>query len=128
MSAIGLIGILLLLAAAFTGFWWWTRAFADLLWMFAMRPLAVGLTCMFLFGAFALLIGGLSPFDTLSPTVSLLSLLATTVGARFLANAVSQRLREGKGTALNWRSYIFDSEEAERKAHYTPPRVGPPDA
>jgi hypothetical protein len=129
MTVGGLFLFVVLLTGAFVGFSLWTRALADLLWMFVMRRAAVSAVCIIVFLAFAALFAGLTDFDSLSATAVMVSLFLTPLLARPMANGLChawtkrRELRSVGIRGLSWTSYIFDREQAGRRERYQPPRV-----
>lgn len=101
MSAGGLVLTILIVFGGLAYLQLWTKAFADLLWMFALRRWLVGLITLATFLAVLGLAHALCGLAAGSPSLVLLGLLAAPPAARSLADWLAMHLarRRGNGTA-----------------------------
>lgn len=106
----------------------WTRVFADLLWMLALRS---GLVAIVTLGTFFVVVGFghlLFGIPVGSASIFALGVLATPLIARPLTDVLAFRLAGGSetlGEDAIWRGYVFSEIRRWQDANYEAPPIGP---
>lgn len=123
---LALIGLIVGVAGGVALIPLWTRALADLLYMFVLRRLSVGFSVLFILLTVVLLVHLLGHFEAASPTAFLAGVILTPLAAQPMADFLTYRTaneatRRRIGT---WRGFVFAERRCDlNDAYEAPPTI-----
>ncbi|CAN5496755.1 hypothetical protein BH10PSE12_BH10PSE12_07930 [soil metagenome] len=127
MTASGLLFLIIMIATGLALVPLWTRAFADLLWMFVLRKWLVGSVTLLIFMTILIIGHALWGMSAGSSSMVLLGMIATPWIACRATDAIAlavARSRQGDD-GLPRRGFIFAQARRQQDDAYEAPPIGP---